>query len=36
MRSLMIEVQSYKEDNERSIREKDQINAQVMQNLNQL
>jgi hypothetical protein len=36
VRSLKIEVQSYKEDNERLMREKNQINAQVMQSLNQL
>jgi hypothetical protein len=36
MRSLKIEVQSYKEDNERLIREQNQINSQVMQSLNQL
>jgi hypothetical protein len=36
VRSLKIEVQSYKEDNERLMKEQNQINAQVMQSLNQL
>jgi hypothetical protein len=36
VRSLKIEVQSYKEDNERLMREQNQINAQVLQSLNQL
>jgi hypothetical protein len=36
VRSLRIEVQSYKEDNERLIREQNQINYQVMQSLNKL
>jgi hypothetical protein len=36
VRSLKIEVQSYKEDNERLMREQNQINSQVMQSLNQL
>jgi hypothetical protein len=36
VRSLKIEVQSYKEDNERLMREKSQINARVLQSLNQL
>jgi hypothetical protein len=36
VRSLRIEVKSYKEDNERLMREKNQINSQVMQSLNQL
>jgi hypothetical protein len=36
MRSLKIEVQSYKADNERLVREYTQINSQVMQILNQL
>jgi phosphomevalonate kinase len=36
MRSLKIEVQSYKEDNERLMREQNQINSQVMKILNQL
>jgi hypothetical protein len=36
MRSLKIEVQSYKVDNERLMREKNQINYQVMQSLDQL
>jgi hypothetical protein len=36
VRSLRIEVQSYKEDNEKMMREQNQINAQVMQSLNQL
>ena len=35
-RRLRIEVQSYKGDNEKMIREQNQINAQVMQSLNQL
>jgi hypothetical protein len=33
IRSLKMEVQSYKEENERLMREKIQINAQVLQNL---
>jgi hypothetical protein len=36
MRILKIEVQSYKKENERLMREKNQINSQVMQSLNQL
>jgi hypothetical protein len=36
VRSLKMEVQSYKEDNERLMREKSQINARVLQSLNQL
>jgi hypothetical protein len=36
VRSLKIEVQSYKEDNVRLMREQNQINSQVMQSLNQL
>ena len=36
MRSLKIEVQSYKADNERLVREYTQINSRVMQRLNQL
>jgi hypothetical protein len=36
VRSLNIEMQSYKEDNEKMMREQNQINAQVMQSLNQL
>jgi hypothetical protein len=36
VRSLRIEVQSYKEDNEKLMREQNQINSQVMQSLNQL
>jgi hypothetical protein len=36
VRSLRIEVKSYKENNERLMREQNQINAQVMQILNQL
>jgi hypothetical protein len=36
VRSLKIEVQSYKVDNERLMREKSQINARVLQSLNQL
>jgi hypothetical protein len=36
VRSLKIEVQSYKEDNERLMREQIQINYQVLQSLNQL
>jgi hypothetical protein len=36
VKSLKIEVQSYKEDNERLMREKSQINARVLQSLNQL
>jgi seryl-tRNA synthetase len=36
MISLKIEVQSYKEDNEKMMREQNQINAQIMQILNQL
>jgi seryl-tRNA synthetase len=35
IRSLKIEVQSYKADNERLMREKSQINARVLQILNQ-
>jgi BioD-like phosphotransacetylase family protein len=35
VRSLNMEVQSYKEDNERLMREKIQINARVLQSLNQ-
>jgi hypothetical protein len=36
MRSLRIEVQIYKADNENSMREQNQINYQMMQILNQL
>jgi hypothetical protein len=36
VRSMQIEVWSYKEDNERLIREENQINSQVMQILNYL
>ena len=36
VRSQKIKVQSYKQDNERSIKEQNQINAQVMKILNQL
>jgi hypothetical protein len=36
MRSLRIELQSYKVENERIIREQNQINSQVMQSLNKL
>jgi hypothetical protein len=36
MRSLRIEVQSYKEDNEKMMKEQNQINSQMMQILNQL
>jgi hypothetical protein len=36
VRSLNMEVQSYKADNERLMREKSQINAQVLKSLNQL
>jgi hypothetical protein len=36
VRSLKMEVHSYKADNERLMREKSQINAQVLQSLNQL
>jgi hypothetical protein len=36
VRSLKMEVQSYKADNERLMREKIQINARVLQSLNQL
>ena len=36
VRSLKMEVQSYKEDNERLMREKSQINSRVLQSLNQL
>ena len=36
IRSLKIEVQIYKEDNERLMKEKSQINAQVLHSLNQL
>ena len=36
VRSLNMEVQSYKEDNERLMREKSQINSQVLPSLNQL
>ena len=36
VRSLKIEVQSYKEDNEILMREKSQINARVLQRLNRL
>ena len=35
VRILKTEVQSYKEDNERLMREKSKINAQVLQSLNQ-
>jgi hypothetical protein len=36
VRSLKMEVQIYKEDNERPVREKSQINARVLHILNQL
>jgi hypothetical protein len=36
VKSLKIEVKSYKEDNERLMREKSQINARVLQSLNHL
>jgi hypothetical protein len=36
VRSMKMEVQSYKEDNERPMREKIQINSRVLQSLNQL
>jgi hypothetical protein len=36
VRTLKMEVHSYKEDNERLMREKSQINYQVLQSLNQL
>jgi hypothetical protein len=36
VRSLRIEVQSYKEDNEKMMKEHNQINSQMMQILNQL
>jgi hypothetical protein len=36
VKSLKIEVQRYKEDNERLMREKIQINSRVLQSLNQL
>jgi FtsZ-binding cell division protein ZapB len=36
VRILKMEVQSYKADNERLMREKSQINARVLQSLNQL
>jgi hypothetical protein len=36
VRSLKIEVQSYKADNERLVKEENQINAQVIRSLNQL
>jgi len=36
VRILKIEVQSYKEDNEKLMREKIQINAPVLHNLNKL
>jgi hypothetical protein len=36
VRSLKMEVQSYKEDNKRLMREKNQINARVLQSLNKL
>ena len=36
VKTLKIKMQSYKVDNERLMREKNQINAQVLQSLNQL
>jgi len=36
VRSSRMEVQSYKENNENMMREHNQINAHMMQNLNQL
>ena len=36
VRSLNMEVQSYKEENERLMREKSQINSRVLRSLNQL
>jgi hypothetical protein len=36
VRSLKMEVQSYKVENERLLREKSHINARVLHNLNQL